>query len=138
MKEVNATTTIGDKEIMDEIFLDGSNWEGEFPYWADIYKPIPNVSPTATGPTLMEDDSIETHYGFETYGEDLEAVREHNNENPGTVWTVMDSDIDDDIVLVSGMRLVNRISYMVTEEPVREEHRDISFTMWHSDEEDEA
>jgi hypothetical protein len=49
---------------------------------------------------------------FETYGEELEFVRK---AHPRAVWTVMDGD-NDDIVVVSGFHYVNRIGYLISSE----------------------
>jgi hypothetical protein len=54
---------------------------------------------------------------FETYGEELEFVRQ---QNPSTVWTLVDGD-DGDQYLVSGYHFVNRIGYLVSTLPVPDE-----------------
>lgn len=53
---------------------------------------------------------------FETYGEELEFVR---NQNPLTVWTLVDGD-DGDQYLLSGFHFVNRIGYLISRVPVAE------------------
>jgi|GEM_PF-2890751 len=53
---------------------------------------------------------------FETYGAELEFVRQ---QAPGTIWTVVDGE-DDDMYIVSGYHLVNRIGYLVTREAAPE------------------
>jgi len=47
---------------------------------------------------------------FETYGEELEFVRQ---QDPSSVWTLVDGD-DGDQYLVSGYHFVNRIGYLVS------------------------
>src|SRR5262249_53914708 len=47
---------------------------------------------------------------FETYGEELEFVRQ---QDPATVWTLVDGD-DGDQYLVSGFHFVNRIGYLIS------------------------
>jgi hypothetical protein len=49
---------------------------------------------------------------FETYGEEIEFVR---NQDPATVWTWVDS--DDGPLLLSGLHYVNRIGYLVSTKP---------------------
>ncbi len=51
---------------------------------------------------------------FETYGEELAFVRQ---QDPTTVWTVVDAD-DGDQYVVSGMHFVNRIGYLVSTVPL--------------------
>jgi hypothetical protein len=53
---------------------------------------------------------------FETYGEELAFVRQ---QDPRTVWTLIDGDDGDQYVL-SGFHLVNRIGYLVSTGPVPE------------------
>jgi hypothetical protein len=53
---------------------------------------------------------------FETYGEELAFVRD---QDPRTVWTLIDGDDGDQYVL-SGFHLVNRIGYLVSTVPVPE------------------
>ena len=54
---------------------------------------------------------------FETYGEELEFVRQ---QDPRTVWTLVDGD-DGDQYLTNGFHFVNRIGYLVSTVPVPEE-----------------
>lgn len=55
---------------------------------------------------------------LETYGLELEHVREVLAENPNKVWTVLDC--DGSLVLSSGYHHVNRMGYIITETPVEE------------------
>ena len=58
---------------------------------------------------------------FETYGKELEYVLKWSN-NPLTenrVWTYIDG--DDGTYIISGYHLVNRIGYILTENPFTEE-----------------
>ena len=52
---------------------------------------------------------------FETYGEEVEFVRQ---QDPLTIWTVIDGD-DDDTYITSGYHFVNRIGYLISTVPVR-------------------
>ena len=51
-------------------------------------------------------------YGFETYGPELEAVKAAYAKNPGTVWTVVDS--DGTSYVTDGYQHVNRMFYFIT------------------------
>jgi hypothetical protein len=51
---------------------------------------------------------------FETYGEELEFVRQ---QDPQTIWTLVDGD-DGDQYLLSGFHFVNRIGYLISTLPV--------------------
>jgi len=53
---------------------------------------------------------------FETYGDDLEYIKGFIEKHPKRVWTVMDSEVSNDIVIVAGAHYVNRINYVITEE----------------------
>jgi hypothetical protein len=52
---------------------------------------------------------------FETFGEDLEHVLKVWAETPERVWTMIDGD-DGEILIVNGLRHVNRIAYLITVE----------------------
>lgn len=64
-------------------------------------------------PRTWEDD-LNYVREYETFGEDLATILETPCNN---VWTVLSSDTDDELYIVNGIRLVNRISYIVTERP---------------------
>jgi hypothetical protein len=49
---------------------------------------------------------------FETYGPDLEFIKKQPNNK---IWTMLDC--DGNMVLVSGYHFVNRMYYMITEQP---------------------
>jgi hypothetical protein len=53
-------------------------------------------------------------YLFETYGEEVEFVR---NQDQRCIWTLIDGD-DDCQCLVSGFHLVNRIGYLISQKPI--------------------
>jgi len=53
---------------------------------------------------------------FETYGEELEFVRQ---QDPNTIWTFVDGD-DGDQYVINGYHLVNRIGYLISKAPVPE------------------
>lgn len=53
-------------------------------------------------------------YGLETFGQDIEIVRGHDQ---AYVWTVVDSSCDSDQWIVPGAHCVNRVCYLTTEIP---------------------
>ena len=53
-------------------------------------------------------------HGLETFGDDLCLVR---SLDENYVWTVVDGDDGDDQWITPGIRFVNRICYLVTENP---------------------
>jgi len=47
---------------------------------------------------------------FETYGQELDFVRQQDRRR---IWTIIDGQ-DDDLFIVSGYHLVNRIGYLIS------------------------
>lgn len=94
--------------------------------WEDLFKPVPNhLDPNLAAAGSPADCK------FETYGPELEYVRSILMENPGRVWTLMQGDLSeiesdddeqgdrlDDLVIVSGYHIVNRLAYYITEKAV--------------------
>lgn len=52
---------------------------------------------------------------FETFGKDLETVLNQCKKNEKTVWTCVDD--DEGMAFIAGYHLVNRIYYLITNEP---------------------
>jgi hypothetical protein len=52
---------------------------------------------------------------YETYGEELEYVLETSRKSPNTVWTILEG--DEGTYYVPGVHTVNRIGYLITENP---------------------
>ena len=73
------------------------------------YQPIPNP--------LDENAGIDG-YLIETYGEELDTVR---STIVKYVWTMVDGD-DGDLYLSPGYHLVNRLGYIITRIPWKEEN----------------
>lgn len=71
----------------------------EFDIFSEKYKPI---------------DRDDSTILFETYGEDWDRVKEANSEG-NYVWTVIDA--DGKLYLTPGVRLVNRLNYVICEIP---------------------
>lgn len=73
--------------------------------WIDEYKPVANHISDSSGWEINEKGIL-----FETYGEELEFVRQQPDNH---VWTWVDG--DEGTAIVAGMAFVNRIGYFVTE-----------------------
>ena len=73
--------------------------------WEEQFRPIKNHLAT---------HGAGNGCGFETYGEEIEFVRQFADKN--RVWTVIEGD-DGSAWICEGMRLVNRLWFFVTEEP---------------------
>ncbi len=75
----------------------------------DTYKPVPNpfVAHAAWNGSMLE-----------TYGPELERVKEVLALEPNKVWTVLD--VDGALIVSSGFHHVNRMGYIITEVPVLE------------------
>lgn len=72
--------------------------------WEETFVPI--VNPFA--------DNGWNQTMFETFGEELEFVRQQPDEH---VWTWIDGEQGDGSYIISGAHFVNRIGYFVTEKP---------------------
>ena len=71
--------------------------------FVEKYKPIQNHI-----------DTNRSHEGlmFETYGEELEFVKESDQH---CIWTL--TDCEDTVIIQSGFHYVNRLGYFITEVP---------------------
>jgi hypothetical protein len=58
---------------------------------------------------------------FETYGKELLHVVDCLKGTKRQVWTIIESDCNDNIYYVSGMHIVNRLGFLVTLERVPED-----------------
>ena len=59
------------------------------------------------------DDDI---YYYETFGDEVHYLRNNHAVLKRNIWTVVDSDDSDDLIVIAGMHFVNRVCYLVTEE----------------------
>lgn len=57
---------------------------------------------------------------YETFGEDLQTIRETNSNN---VWTLVDGD-NGKLYIIQGYHLVNRVNYLITDIPHNFKARD--------------
>ena len=51
---------------------------------------------------------------LETYGAELELVREQYKKDPTKIWTILDGD-GSDLDIAAGFHFVNRFGYIITE-----------------------
>ncbi len=58
---------------------------------------------------------------FETFGEDFEAV---TAADPMTVWTIVEGDETENQYLLPGFHHVNRIGYVLSEQPITQAELD--------------
>jgi len=77
--------------------------------WHEQFKPIPN--------SLSRYNVDGTDINFETFGEDLEFVKEHVDQN--LVWTFSDGDMCS--FISNGYHYVNRLNYYVCSVPYDED-----------------
>jgi hypothetical protein len=57
---------------------------------------------------------------YETFGEELEYVKNKPNKN---IWTIVDTD-GDDLLILAGFHFVNRLGYLITNEEWEDEHEE--------------
>ena len=84
----------------------------EYCQWKEEFKPLINH--------LDEHASVDG-YLFMPYGDQWEFVRGFDNER---IWTLIISDLEDDSTLweiISGVHIVNREGYLITEKECSEE-----------------
>ena len=70
-----------------------------------------------TGSTLPEDMCSFGGCMYETYGEELEYVR---NQPSNRIWTIIDE--EDKLFFIAGYHIVNRLGYLVTDEEWSDEY----------------
>lgn len=92
------------------------------------YKPLINH---ILGTTDGEPNAPLNGFGYETFGEELDAVYAMNQSNPKKVWTVLDTCPDENedtcgMVIVSGYHHVNRMLYIITEKEWENENIEVS------------
>jgi hypothetical protein len=97
-----------------------------YDYWVDNFKPIKNTV------SKYPDDSL---IHFETYGEEVEFVKQAYEKDPKTIWTEVDG--DSGTYIVAGWHFVNRINYYITEKPWDDEYTEIPTWCYREAEADE-
>jgi hypothetical protein len=85
-----------------------------FDEWVEKYKPLKNH---------IEESNTYEGYAFETYGEELEFIRE---QEPEKIWTLVENGTDMSFVAF-GMRWVDREFYFTSSVPVQEEDKNQLF-----------
>lgn len=86
-----------------------------FNEWQETYKPINNPTNDWGG----------EYSAFETYGDDLERVKD---TDPALIWTEVDG--DGGCYVVAGMHWVNRIHYYICEVPYSDPAPDVVVEVW--------
>ena len=76
--------------------------------WVNKYQPLNN---------LLVEDAPFGEKMFETYGPELDYVRDNIGKN--TVWTIVDA--EEKLYLIAGFHIVNRLGYLITEIPWKDE-----------------
>ena len=97
-----------------------------YDYWETNFKPIKNTV------SKYPDDSL---IHFETYGDEVEFVKQAYEKNPNTIWTEVDG--DSGTYIVAGYHYVNRIHYYITENAWDDEYTEIPTWCYREAEEDE-
>jgi hypothetical protein len=69
-------------------------------------------------PNHFDDNASWDGCMLETYGEELDYVKTVFQHTPRRVWTVLDC--DGETIVVSGFHYVNRMGYIITENPAPE------------------
>jgi hypothetical protein len=85
-----------------------------FDEWVEKYKPLKNH---------IEESNTYEGYAFETYGEELDFIRE---QEPEKIWTLIENGTDMSCVAY-GMRWVDREFYFTSSIPVQEEDKNQLF-----------
>ena len=73
-----------------------------------------------TGSLLPDDMCSFGGCMYETFGEELECVKKQPNNY---IWTIVDTD-GDDLLVIAGFHFVNRLGYLITDEPWEDEHEE--------------
>ena len=81
----------------------------------DRYKPVDNFIVKAKSPGVEEYCGWNNKY-FETFGEEDSEVRRVLGESPRKVWTIIETDSDEEpFIIQSGYHHVNRFGHLITE-----------------------
>jgi hypothetical protein len=73
-----------------------------------------------TGGLLPEDMCSFGGCMYETFGEELEYVRKQPTNR---IWTIVDTD-GDDLIILAGFHIVNRLGYLITDEEWSDEYEE--------------
>ena len=87
-----------------------------FDEWEEKYTALKN-------PNSDEDEGLSAIM-FETYGEELETVRNHE---PNKIWTIRDTEYG--LLLFAGFGLVDRFGYIISEQSYEEADLDKAYRM---------
>ena len=87
-----------------------------FDEWEEKYTALKN-------PKSDDDEGLSTIM-FETYGEELETVRNHE---PNKIWTIRDTEYG--LLLTAGFGLIDRFGYIISEQSYEEADLDKAYRM---------
>ena len=87
-----------------------------FDKWEEKYTALKN-------PKSDDDEGLSTIM-FETYGEELETVRNHE---PNKIWTIRDTEYG--LLLTAGFGLIDRFGYIISEQSYEEADLDKAYRM---------
>ena len=71
-----------------------------------------------TGSILPDDMCSFGGCMYETFGEELEYVKQQPNKR---IWTIVDGD-GDDLIIIAGFHFVNRLGYLITDKEWEDEN----------------
>ncbi len=86
--------------------------KNNFEKFEELYKPEYNqVVLNQTNPNNYNIEDLAPFNGimYETFGEELEYVRSQPKDK---IWTIIDD--EDELYIISGFHLINRIGYVIT------------------------
>jgi hypothetical protein len=107
-----------------EEVIRASGWE-EFA-WVDVWYDEDDIEEFEEKFEPMYHHNNAESFLFETYGEDLERVRDWKNTyGANHVWTLVE--VDGVSWITPGMRLVNRMNYILTKKSWEENEKDYLF-----------
>jgi hypothetical protein len=71
-----------------------------------------------TGSLLPDDMCSFGGCMYETFGEELECVKQKENKH---IWTIVDNE-DGELIIIAGFHFVNRLGYLITDEAWEDEY----------------
>jgi hypothetical protein len=62
---------------------------------------------------------------YETFGEELDCIIAmlHTEADTKHIWTIVDTD-GDDLIILAGFHIINRLGYLITDEPWEDEYEE--------------
>lgn len=82
----------------------------EYDEFVEQFQPIQNH---------LDDNASWDGFAYETFGKEAEHIKKVHDENPGLVWTIMDSG-NGELFIGDGMHFCNRFGYIITKKTAAE------------------